>query len=49
MKYRHISTGTIVESAGELPVAIYEKVDPEPAPPEAKPAKKNKQRKAKEQ
>lgn len=48
MKYRHITTGTIVHSDSELPPAIYEKAE-ERKEPEAAPAKKRKARKTKEQ
>lgn len=49
MRYRHISTGTIVHSESELPPAVYEKVEDGKPAREAKPAKKGKSRKTKEQ
>lgn len=49
MEYRHITTGVIVHSDSELPPAIYEKVVEKQPEPEAKPAKKGKSRKTKEQ
>lgn len=49
MRYRHISTGTIVHSESELPPAVYEKVEDGKPASEAKPEKKGKSRKNKEQ
>lgn len=32
MKYRHINTGTLVESSTELPASVFEKVEDKPKP-----------------